>query len=146
MDSAGGTNDAREKSLSKMRYYSHILLNLRNLLLHSAIRIQEPPPNNFRAQIMKKKIRKCWHWEFQRTRDTWKKERNSRLLTAKTTKTKRKTTRKWGEGTCLDEAEHWLKKERRPAIGILLYAVRPEVRRPASLAPHLLSMNSATQI
>jgi hypothetical protein len=129
-----------------MRYYSHILLNLRNLLLHSTIRIQEPPPNNFRAQIIKKKIRTCWHWEFQRARDTWEKERNSRLLTAKTTKTKRKTTRKWGEGTCLDEAEHWLKKERHPAIGILLYAVRPEVRRPASLAPHLLSMNSATQI
>jgi hypothetical protein len=115
-----------------MRYYSHILLNLRNPLLHSAIRIQEPSPNSFRAQIIKKKIRKCWHWEFQRARDTWKKERNSRLLTAKTTKTKRKTTRKWGEGICLDEAEHWLKKERRPAIGICFM---PSVLRYVVLHP-----------
>lgn len=101
--------------------------------LHSAIRIQEPPPNNFRAQIIKKKIRKCWHWEFQRGRDTWKEERrNSRLLTAKTTKTS-------GRQRGSEVRELVLMKQsincRKSAVLRLAYCFMPSVLRYVVLHP-----------
>jgi hypothetical protein len=118
-----------------MRYYSHILLNFCNLLLHSAIRIQEPSPNNFRVRIIKKKIRKCWYWEFQRARDTWKKERKKETVDCSLRRQQRQSGRERGsevrELVLMKQSIDW----RRSAVLRLASCFMPCVLRYVVLHP-----------